>query len=195
MAAQMKEFLGTSYLFGGNAPFIEELYEAWLENPGSVAPEWRRWFDQIQQPGNRDVVHQPVREAFVRLAYQRRGGNGHAPTAALASVERKQVSVLQLINAYRFLGLRHANVDPLKRFPKPEVPELDPAYYGLTEADMNSVFNTGSLVGAEQLPLREILRALRETYCGSIGVEYMYISDVAQKRWIQSRFLPAEITR
>jgi len=188
MAAQMKEFLGTSYLFGGNAPFIEELYEAWLENPGSVAPEWRRWFDQIQQPGNRDVVHQPVREAFVRLAYQRRGGNGHAPTAALASVERKQVSVLQLINAYRFLGLRHANVDPLKRFPKPEVPELDPAYYGLTEADMNSVFNTGSLVGAEQLPLREILRALRETYCGSIGVEYMYISDVAQKRWVQSRF-------
>jgi 2-oxoglutarate dehydrogenase E1 component len=98
------------------------------------------------------------------------------------------VSVLQLINAYRFLGLRHANVDPLKRFPKPEVPELDPAYYGLTEADMNSVFNTGSLVGAEQLPLREILRAVRETYCGSIGVEYMYISDVAQKRWVQSRF-------
>ena len=188
MVAQMKEFLGTSYLFGGNAPFIEELYEAWLENPESIAPEWRRWFDQIQQPGTPDVVHQPVREAFVRLAYQRRGGNGHAPTAALASVERKQVSVLQLINAYRFLGLRHANVDPLKRFPKPEVPELDPAYYGLTEADMNSVFNTGSLVGAEQLPLREILRAVRETYCGSIGIEYMYISDVAQKRWVQSHF-------
>ena len=188
MAAQMKEFLGTSYLFGGNAPFIEELYDAWLDNPDSVAAEWRRWFDQIQQQGARDVAHQPVREAFVRLAYQRPGGNGHAPTAALASVERKQVSVLQLINAYRFLGLRHANVDPLKRFPKPEVPELDPAYYGLTEADMNSVFNTGSLVGAEQLPLREILRAVRETYCGSIGVEYMYISDVAQKRWVQSRF-------
>jgi 2-oxoglutarate dehydrogenase E1 component len=188
MAAQMKEFLGTSYLFGGNAPFIEELYEAWLEQPDSVAPEWQRWFEQIQQPGTRDVAHTPVREAFIRLAYQRPGGNGHAPTAAVASVERKQVSVLQLINAYRFLGLRHANVDPLKRFPKPEVPELDPAYYGLTEADMNSVFNTGSLVGPEQLPLREILRAVRETYCGSIGVEYMYISDVAQKRWVQSRF-------
>jgi 2-oxoglutarate dehydrogenase E1 component len=188
MSAQMKEFLSTSYLFGGNAPFIEELYEAWLENPDSVALEWRRWFDQIQQPGARDVAHQPVRDAFVRLAYRRPGGEGHVPTAAVASVERKQVSVLQLINAYRFLGLRHANVDPLKRFPKPEVPELDPADYGLTEADMNSVFNTGSLVGAEQLPLREILRALRETYCGSIGVEYMYMSDVAQKRWVQSRF-------
>ena len=86
MAAQMKEFLGTSYLFGSNAPFIEALYEAWLEQPDSVAPEWRRWFDQIQQPGARDVAHQPVRDAFVRLAYRRPGANGHAPTAALASV-------------------------------------------------------------------------------------------------------------
>ena len=188
MAALMKEVLGTSYLFGGNAAFIEELYEAYLENPEAVAPQWRRYFDQIQQPGVRDIAHQPVREAFVRLAYERPGGNGHAPTGVVAAVERKQVSVLQLINAYRFLGLRQANVDPLKRFPKPEIPELEPSYYGLSEADMNAVFNTGSLVGPEQLPLREILRALRETYCGSIGVEYMYISDVAQKRWIQSRF-------
>src|SRR6476646_1669555 len=188
MAALMKEFLGTSYLFGGNAPFIEELYEKYLEDPEAVDPQWRRWFDQIQQPGQRDVAHQPIREAFARLAYQRPGGNGHAPTVAVAAVERKQVSVLQLINAHRFLGLRHANIDPLKRFPRPDVPELEPSYYGLTEADMDSVFNTGSLVGPEQLPLREILCAVRETYCGSIGVEYMYISDVAQKRWIQSRF-------
>ena len=188
MAAQLKEFLGTSYLFGGNAPFIEELYEKYLEDPEAVPAQWRRWFDQIQQPGKRDVAHQPIREAFARLAYQRPGGNGHAPTVAVAAVERKQVSVLQLINAYRFLGLRHANIDPLKRSPKPEVPELEPSFYGLTEADMDSVFNTGSLVGPEQMPLREILRAVRETYCGSIGVEYMYISDVAQKRWIQSRF-------
>ena len=188
MAAQMKEFLGTSYLFGGNAPFIEELYEKYLQDPEAVSGQWRRWFDQIQQPGKRDVAHQPIREAFARLAYQRPGGNGHAPTIAVAAVERKQVSVLQLINAYRFLGLRHANIDPLKRSPKPEVPELEPSFYGLTEADMDSVFNTGSLVGPEQMPLREILRAVRETYCGSIGVEYMYISDVAQKRWIQSRF-------
>jgi len=188
MAALMKEFLGTSYLFGGNAPFIEELYEKYLEDPETVDPQWRRWFDQIQQPGQRDVAHQPIREAFARLAYQRPGGNGHAPTVAVAAVERKQVSVLQLINAHRFLGLRHASIDPLKRFPKPDVPELEPAFYGLTEADMDSVFNTGSLVGPEQMPLREILRAVRETYCGSIGIEYMYISDVAQKRWLQSRF-------
>src|SRR5262249_55767307 len=131
MAARMKEFLGTSYLFGGNAPFIEELYEGWLDNPESVPPEWRRWFDQIQQPGRQDVAHEPIRESFVKLAYRRPGANGHAPTASVATLEKKQVSVLQLINAYRFLGLRHANVDPLKRFPKPEIPELEPAYYGL----------------------------------------------------------------
>jgi len=188
----MKEFLGSSYLFGGNAPFIEDLYETYLDNPESVTPEWRRYFDQMQQQsgGARDVAHAPVVESFIRLARKRSNGNGHmhAPTVALATAEKKQVSVLQLINAYRFLGVRHASVDPLKRFDKPIVPELDPAYYGLTEADMNLVFNSGSLVGPEQMPLREILRAVKETYCGSIGIEYMYITDTQVKRWIQQRF-------
>ncbi len=188
----MKESLGSSYLFGGNAPFIEDLYETYLENPEAVTPDWRRYFDQMQQQsgGARDVAHAPIVESFIRLAKKRSNGNGraHAPTDALATVEKKQVSVLQLINAYRFLGVRHASVDPLKRFDKPIVPELDPAYHGLTEADMNLVFNSGSLVGPDQMPLREIVRAVKETYCGSIGIEYMYITDTQVKRWIQQRF-------
>ena len=185
----MKEFLGSSYLFGGNAPFIEELYEAYLENPESVAAEWRGYFDQIQKlPGGRDVAHAPIIESFIQLGRKKGNGHAHAPTQAVATVEKKQVAVLQLINAYRFLGVRHAAVDPLKRFEKPEVPELDPAHYGLGEADMNLVFNSGSLVGPDQMPLREILRAVKETYCGSIGVEYMYMTDTKQKRWIQQRF-------
>ena len=188
----MKESFGSSYLFGGNAPFIEELYETYLDNPEAVTAEWRRYFDQMQKQSGapRDVPHAPVVESFIRLARSRGNGNGHAhaPTNAVATVEKKQVSVLQLINAYRFLGVRHANVDPLKRFEKPIVPELDPAHYGLTEADMDLVFNSGSLVGPEQMPLREILRAVRETYCGSIGIEYMYITDTPVKRWIQQRF-------
>jgi len=185
----MKEMLSSSYLFGGNAPFIEDIYETYLQNPDAVAPEWRRYFDQMQQsPGARDVPHAPVVESFIKLVKNKRGnGHVHAPTEAVASVEKKQVSVLQLINAYRFLGVRHANVDPLKRFDKPDVPELDPAHYGLTDADMDLVFNSGSLVGPEQMTLREILRAVKETYCGSVGVEYMYISDTRQKRWIQQR--------
>lgn len=99
----------------------------------------------------------------------------------------KQVSVLQLINAHRFLGLRVANLDPLARYTKPVVPELDPAHYGLIDADLDTTFNTGSLVASSRMRLRDILQLLRETYCGSIGAEYMYISDVAQKRWIQQR--------
>ncbi len=185
----MKEFLGTSYLFGGNAPFIENLYEAYLENPESVSAEWRGYFDQMQkQAGGRDVPHAPVIDSFIRLAKKKGNGHAHAPTQAVATVEKKQVAVLQLINAYRFLGVRHAQVDPLKRFERPEVPELDPGHYGLTEADMNLVFNSGSLVGPDQMPLREILRAVKETYCGTIGVEYMYMTDTSQKRWIQQRF-------
>ncbi|HXF16907.1 MAG TPA: 2-oxoglutarate dehydrogenase E1 component [Burkholderiales bacterium] len=188
----MKESLGTSYLFGGNAPFIEDLYETYLDDPQAVTPEWRRYFDQMQQQsgGARDIAHAPVVESFVRLARMRGKADRQVQGAAegTASVEKKQVSVLQLINAYRFLGVRHANVDPLKRFDKPIVPELDPAYYGLGEADMNLVFNSGSLVGPDQMPLRDILRAVKETYCGSVGIEYMYITDTQIKRWIQQRF-------
>ena len=144
----MKELRGNSYLFGANAPFVEGLYEAYLHDPETVAPEWRRYFDQMQQiPGERDVAHAPVIDSFIRLAKSRR--DIAVPSAAVASTERKQVSVLQLINAHRFLGVRHASVDPLKRFEKPAVPELDPAFYGFVESDMDLMFNTGSLVGPE----------------------------------------------
>src|SRR6266566_2382303 len=69
----------------------------------------------------------------------------------------------------------------------PRIPELEPAYYDLTDSDMDTVFNTGSFVGPEQASLREIIRAVQETYCGTLGVEYMYLSSRAEKRWIQER--------
>jgi 2-oxoglutarate dehydrogenase E1 component len=187
MAALMKEYLGSSYLFGANAPFIEELYEAYLENPESVPEQWRRYFDQIQQPGARDIAHEPVRQAFVKLVRQPVRAAGPVTSAAVAQVEKKQVGVIQLVNAHRRLGMRHADVDPLKRFEKPEIPDLDPAYYGLTDADMNTVFNSAAYFGPEQMPLAEILRALKQTYCGSIGAEYMYLTDGAQRTWLQKR--------
>jgi 2-oxoglutarate dehydrogenase E1 component len=184
----MKELLSTSYLFGGNAPFVEELYEAYLHNPQSVPEEWRDYFDKMQVlPGGegRDVAHAPIVEAFAQRAQQ---GTLRAPVApAELGVERKQVYVQMLINAYRFLGNRWAELDPLKRLPRPPIAELEPAYYDLSEADLETVFNTGALVGPERASLREILQQLRETYCGTIGAEYMYISDPGQKRWIQQR--------
>ncbi|MGH8758393.1 MAG: 2-oxoglutarate dehydrogenase E1 component [Burkholderiales bacterium] len=183
----MKEFLGNSYLFGGNAPFIEDLYEAYLQNPDAVTPEWRRYFDQMQQlPGARDVAHAPIVESFVQRA--RVGAPRLAP--AVATLDRKQVSVIQLVAEYRFRGVLLAQLDPLKRRERPHIAELEPAYYDLTEADMDAVFNTGSLIGPEQATLREIIKALQETYCSTLGIEYMYLSSLVEKRWIQERLEP-----
>ncbi|MDX8386078.1 MAG: 2-oxoglutarate dehydrogenase E1 component, partial [Gallionella sp.] len=173
----------SSMLFGANAPFIEELYEQYLADPGAVPAAWRQYFDAQQTSGAvQDVAHSQIQQSFLNLP--KVGVSSIAPDADL---DRKQVYVLQLINAHRFLGVRVANLDPLARHAKPEVPELDPAFYGLVEADMDTTFETGSLVGGTRMTLREILKLLRQTYCGSIGAEYMYIGDVAQKRWIQNR--------
>ena len=187
----MKEFLGNSYLFGSNAPFIEELYEAYLGDPGTVSAEWRAYFDELSKTAGavaKDVAHTPVIEAFASLARQSPAAIRRAQTAVAPAVDKKQVSVLQLINAYRFLGSRHAALDPLQLHDRQVVPELDPAYHGLSEADRATVFNTGSLVGPAQATLREILDSLEATYCASVGVEYMYITNTEEKRWVQNRF-------
>ena len=175
----------SSLLFGTNAPFVEELYEQYLVDPNSVTGPWRSYFDALQPAsgGAHDVAHSQIQRAFAALPK----ASASPVLAADAELERKQVYVLQLINAHRFLGVRVANLDPLNRHAKPVIAELDPAHYSLGEADMDTTFDTGSLVGGARMTLREILRLLRQTYCGSIGAEYMYISDVAQKRWIQNR--------
>ncbi len=100
----------------------------------------------------------------------------------------KQVYVQQLIAAYRFLGARWANLDPLKRQERPSIPELEPAFYDFTEADMATIYPApNTYFGFEEASLREIVKALRETYCGSIGAEFMYVSDPQEKRWMQER--------
>jgi 2-oxoglutarate dehydrogenase E1 component len=189
--------MANSYLFGANAPFIEELYERYLENPTAVEPAWRDYFDKLAQlPGagnytGPDVAHAPVINSF---ALRAKDGTLHKPPSSAAANE-KQVKVLQLINAYRFLGNRWANLDPLKRQERPAVAELDPSYYGFTEADLGQTFNCGSFTACTEQPmLREILEAVRQTYCGNIGTEYMYLTDVGQKRWIQSRYESARAT-
>jgi len=188
----MKEFLSSSYLSGSNAPFIEELYEAWLGDPQSVPQQWRDYFDSLQavpgtgQGGGRDVAHAPIVTAFA----QRAKAGAARPAPAVAGLDRKQNSVIQLIVEYRFRGVFLADIDPLKRQERPRIAELDPAYYDLTDADLDTVYNTGTLIGPEQATLREIIKALQETYCGTLGVEYMYLSSRAEKRWIQERLEP-----
>jgi 2-oxoglutarate dehydrogenase E1 component len=113
------------------------------------------------------------------------------PGAATGS-DAAQVAVLRLINAYRYMGVRLADLDPLRRFESPPAPELDPAHYGLTEADLAREFETGSLFGVERATLADILQRLNNAYCGHVGVEYMHITDVARKRWLQERIESAQ---
>jgi len=188
----MKEFISNSHLFGANAPFIEELYEAYLDNPGSVPAQWRDYFDRIQLPpsqggnGGRDAPHRAIIESFAQRA---RAGVPQS-TRAVSGLDRKQVSVIQLVAEYRVRGAVRADIDPLKRREPPHIAELEPGYYDLTDADMDTVFNTGSFIGPEQASLRDIIKALQETYCGTVGAEYMYLSSRAEKRWIQERLEP-----
>jgi 2-oxoglutarate dehydrogenase E1 component len=189
----MQQYRSNSYLFGGNAPYVEELYEAYLHNPGSVPENWRAYFDRLQNvpavDGSeaRDVAHAPVVESFAARAK----ANAFALRASEAdlAVARKQVHVQSLIAAYRFLGSRWADLDPLKRQERPKIPELEPAFYDLTESDMDTLFSAANtyFTTAENLTLREILQALRDTYCGTIGPEFMHCTDPAEKRWWQER--------
>src|SRR5436190_17525574 len=189
----MKESRANSYLFGGNAPYVEELYEAYLDNPGSVPDKWRSYFDALQNvPATdgttaRDMAHAPVVESFAQRAKANAFGN-RASSEDLA-IARKQVYVQSLIAAYRSLGSRWADLDPLKRQERPKIPELEPAFYDLSEADMDMVFSATNtyFTTDEQMTLRQIVQALRETYCGTIGAEYMHCTEPTEKRWWQQR--------
>jgi 2-oxoglutarate dehydrogenase E1 component len=186
-------YKGNSYLFGGNAPYVEEMYEKYLENPGSVPDNWRGYFDALQHvpavdgTDARDVPHLPVINAFAERAKQ--GGTKVVVAAGADSdLGRKRVAVQQLIAAYRNVGCRWADLDPLKRTERENIPELDPSFYGFSDADFETVFNTSNTYfGKEVMSLRDLLNALRETYCSSVGAEYMFISDQAQKRWWQEK--------
>jgi 2-oxoglutarate dehydrogenase E1 component len=184
----MKQLLANSHLFGANAPFIEALYDAWLRDPAAVDARWRDYFEELQrvESGAADVSHFEVQDRFARLAREHRAG-GATVLITRPQLGEKQFGVLQLISAHRFLGVRHADIDPLRRQEKPKIPELDPAFYGLGAADMETVFNTGTLVGPREMKLADILQFLKDTYCRTIGVEYMHITDMAQKRWVQER--------
>jgi 2-oxoglutarate dehydrogenase E1 component len=185
----MNEKFDSTLYFGGNAPFVEEVYENYLNDPTSVPAEWRDYFDHLSQmPGfvARDVAHAPVVAAFAELAKD--GGFRPAAPTSSSTEHKKQSAVGQLVTAYRSLGTRWADLDPLKRVPRPKLDELEPSFYGFTDADLNQTFNVGSLKGLpENAKFSDILETLKQTYCGTIGVEYMYMTDYNEKRWLQER--------
>jgi len=185
-------YAGNTYLFGGNAPYVEEMYENYLANPGSVPDSWRQYFDALQHvpavdgSNAKDVPHLPVVNAFAERAKQ--GGTRVVMASADAEMGRKRTAAQQLIAAYRNVGQRWANLDPLQRTERPAIPELEPSFYGFADADQETVFDTSNtFFGKDRMSLRELINALRETYCGTLGAEYMYTSDMGEKRWWQQK--------
>jgi 2-oxoglutarate dehydrogenase E1 component len=196
----MREYQQSSLFFGANAPYVEELYEQYLADPASVSENWRKTFDALPNTGAgaiKDVAHTPVIAAFEQLAAQ--GGakriayvNVSGGASLTTGDSKKAFKVLQYIRAHRVLGARNSHLDPLKRMERMDVPELTLEYYGLTDADLEQEFGFGSWQGsigghAERAKLRDIVSAVKNTYCGTVGTEFMYISSIEQKRWLQTQ--------
>ena len=181
----MKAWLESSHLSGANATYIEELYELYLENSQSVSAEWRDVFDSLPKIEGADVEykHSAVRDEFKELAKQPARN-----VIVSGGSDARQVKVLQLINAFRFRGHQNASIDPLGLWQRDKVRDLQLSHHDLSENDFDKEFNVGSFAsGQETMKLGDLYKALRKTYCGSIGAEYMHMTSTEEKRWIQSR--------
>ncbi|MEM5459174.1 2-oxoglutarate dehydrogenase E1 component [Paraburkholderia phytofirmans] len=186
----LMEKIQSSFLFGGNAPYVEEQYELYLADPASVADEWRAYFDALRETpaidgsDRDDEQHAPVVSTFVEL-----GKRSRATETTLddgLAIARKQVAVQSLIAAFRMVGTRKAKLDPLLWTPPQASVELTPAFYGLSAADMSTRFSTAdTFLFDEDATLREIVAALEQTYCGTLGAEFMHLSDAGERRWWQ----------
>jgi len=188
-AKKMLEQWQSSYLDAGSAAWVESLYESYLQDPNSVDGKWRELFDtlpRLKESSAADVPHSVIKQQFQQITRSPCRQNNNEEKVSL-EYERKQVRVLQLINAYRFRGHQWAALDPLRRHQKPEIPELNWQHHGLSEVDFDTRFETGSLVGNETASLRDIVDILQRTYCGSVGAEYMHSMETDEKRWIQQR--------
>ncbi len=189
----MELLWGTSHISGGNAAYVEEVYESFLRDPSSVSQDWRDYFEKLPQNGkgsSPDVPHSEVIEYFELLG-KNRARPMVAPGSGAVDVkhERKQVELMQLINAYRLSGHKKAKLDPLGLHKQAtDIEELDLHFHGLTNNDLDLVFQTGDLsFGKAEASLREIVSDLEKTYCGTLGAEVMHITRSKERRWLLSR--------
>ncbi len=202
-------FAETSFLYGGNAAFVEGLHERWASDPGSVSPAWRAFFDQLKdgaeqvQSASRagswgrrvDVARDEQLSALDGMwpaveAKAAKGIQSRDPGATqdqIRAAAHDSVRALMLIRTYRIRGHLHANLDPLGLEPPIHNAELEPSFYGFSEADMERPIFIDGVLGLQEATLREIIAILRRTYCGNVGVQYMHIAEPAEKQWIQER--------
>jgi 2-oxoglutarate dehydrogenase E1 component len=183
----------TSFLSGGNAEFIAELYTRYLEDPASVDPSWRRFFADIADDPAA-IRAERAGPAWARPLPPILAPETAAPAAAPANGAAVQqaaidsIQALNLIRSYRVRGHLEADLDPLKLEQRRPHNELDYHTWGFTDADLDREIFINNLFGRERATLREIIAILRETYCGTIGIEYMHIQVLAERQWIQQKF-------
>ncbi|KPX10809.1 2-oxoglutarate dehydrogenase E1 component [Pseudomonas savastanoi] len=186
----MQRMWNSAHLSGGNAAYVEELYELYLHDPNAVPEEWRTYFQKLPADGSSatDVSHSTIRDHFVLLAKNQRRAQPVSVGSVSSEHEKKQVEVLRLIQAYRMRGHQAAQLDPLGLWQRPAPADLSINHYGLTNADLDTTFRAGDLfIGKEEASLREIHEALQQTYCRTIGSEFTHIVDSEQRNWFMQR--------
>lgn len=181
MSDTLQQQWASAYLAGGNAAYVEGLYEDYLSDPSSVPAEWRSLFDSLPTVSSQpELSHRVIQDHFLQLASM--------PKAAGSNAAPKQQAVTDLIQAYRSYGHLRANLDPLGMMKARTHPSLDPNYYHLTAADKNDSFSAGPYLAQQPLALSKIERILEDTYCGSIGIQYMHLANQEEIAWIQKYF-------
>mgnify|MGYP001347549681 FL=1 len=201
----------TSFLYGANAAFVEDLYARWSTDPGSVDASWAGFFatlhdraEEVQKAASkpswtpRQAPAQrpdwlsaidglwPAVEAKLGKSIETKQPSASAADVRAATLD--SLRAIMMIRAYRMRGHLRAHLDPLGMATPPgDASELDPATYGFTEADYDRPIFLDYVLGLETATLREILGILRRTYCGTVGVQYMHISDPKEKAWLQER--------
>jgi 2-oxoglutarate dehydrogenase E1 component len=195
MAPSLRELLASTPLSGGNAPFVEALYEQFLQDPQSVDASWRDYFNRLRSGSAGEQIHSAVIAGVAQRATRPRmiAGSGPSLTSDAAA---KQGAVSRLVQIYANRGHLIAHLDPLgmQQRPRPRVLEL--GYFGLSESDLDTEFFTGSRPSelAPKLKLREILAQLEHTYCGTIGAEFAHVSNTDERLWLQDQFLLGRLT-
>ncbi|MGD0491017.1 MAG: 2-oxoglutarate dehydrogenase E1 component [Steroidobacteraceae bacterium] len=197
MSDSLVDQFATTALYGGNADFIEELYQQFLKDPATVDPGWARYFAGLvtgAANGNAGVErsHRQIRE---HLAAQLQKPLVNAPAPAVrgevaGAASAKQAAVSRLIQVHANRGHLIANLDPLGLSPRPAPYILDPKYFGLSDADMETEFVTGSRTPAipARSKLKDILATLKFIYCDTIGAEFAHVSDTEERLWLQDNF-------
>lgn len=181
-SSDLQKEWASSYLSGGSMAYVDSLYEDYLADPESVPDDWKAVFSALPKTNGsgEDISHRDIREHFLQNANRKASPVVH-------SADSQQYQVASLINDFRSMGHHAAQLDPLEMTERVPVPSLELGYHQLDQTDKNRKFFAGTSLNGPEMTLGEIYKALRDTYCGSIGIEYMHISDTEETDWLQQR--------